>query len=629
MRFNAKVRRCVIAGFISLAASAVPAVAEDFSLDGNKSRFTIADTWLEQRTENETSLPVKSALETASPSSVSGLKIDAVQNSTILTYAALGTLLIILPLLVIIYRQKQAQGRLSTNLAERAIKIEQEANARTSELRQNESRFRALIEFSPVGVYGTDAEGNCNYVNERWCEISGLTREQAFGKGWLRALHPADRKLLYDNWVENPEVEGLFNSEYRYLTPRGEIRWLYGQFNSESDSEGNLLGYVGTVTNITAHKHLEEQLRRSQKMDSLGKLTGGIAHDYNNMLAVISGFADLLQEELSGQPELQTYVKQIMHASDRGANLTKKLLAFTRQSASDATSVDINLLLTDQKQMLETTLTSRIQLILKLQENLWPVLVDGGDLEDAIVNLCINAMHAIDGNGDLTIETENRHLDDGQARILQLEKGDYVLLSVTDTGNGMDDSTKERLFDPFFSTKGPEGTGLGLTQVYGFLERSSGVIKVDSEPEKGTRIELFFPALLNTRDTDITDPESNRSVLKGDEAILIVDDEPALLQLAAEILEQEGYRTVCCTSGRQALEVLEQEPINLLLSDVVMPDMDGYQLAKAAQEKHPDLKIQFTEDFDGQLFDQLLKKPYHPQILLRRMQELLSTNSNQ
>ncbi len=390
---------------------------------------------------------------------------------------------------------------------------------------------------------------------------------------------------------------------------------------------------------VTESKAAEYALRRSQKMDALGKLTGGIAHDYNNMLGVVLGYTELLQGALNAQeqPKLVRYVKEINRAAQRSARLTEKLLAFSRHKTASTEITNINTVLLDEKHMLEKTLTVRIKLIMDLGKNLWRVMLDESDLEDAILNISINAMHAIDGNGQLTIQTSNQHLDSSEAQKLHIDVGDYVLLSITDTGCGMDEQTKEKLFDPFYSTKGDSGTGLGLSQVYGFVERSNGAISVHSEPAQGTQLKIYFPREIeNQNQTRVSNKDSGEhgnQHSRDKASILIVDDEPALLDLTCEILSQNGYQVHSAENARQALEILKKESIDLLLSDIIIPEMDGYELAAIVRKKYPGIKIQLASGYsdkplknkaDESLRKRVLSKPYKSSDLLQRIKEILS-----
>lgn len=390
--------------------------------------------------------------------------------------------------------------------------------------------------------------------------------------------------------------------------------------------------FIGSCTDLSQIKEREEQLRRSQKMDALGKLTGGVAHDFNNILGIVLGYSDVLKDMLLEQPKLQNFADKIVHAGERGAKLTKKLLAFSKHKSSNSEKLNINTILQGEQHMLEKTLTARINLEFKLEKDLWPVYLDESELEDAIFNISINAMHAIENNGQLIIETSNEKINRDDGKRLDLKPGDYVKLVISDSGCGMDEATKEKIFDPFFTTKGDKGTGLGLSQVYGFIDRCGGAIKVDSELEQGACFTLYFPVYRgNDTNKQLVEIKSG-TALKGNETILVVDDEPELLNLTCEILSQQDYQVFRAESAKQALQIMETEHIDLLISDVIMPDMDGFLLAAIVQEKHPDIKIQLASGFPGEqnigheeniLSQNLLQKPYNAKTLLNRIRALL------
>jgi len=398
-----------------------------------------------------------------------------------------------------------------------------------------------------------------------------------------------------------------------------------------ADGKRNFLGSCHDLTDI---KQKEEQIRRTQKMDALGKLTGGIAHDYNNMLGVVSGYAELLENNLKDQPKLLKYANEIHHAGQRGALLTQKLLSFSSQKSTAEKALNLNQLLLNQQNMLEKTLTARISMTFDLQEDLWPIWVDHSDIEDAILNMIINAMHAIQGNGQLVFRTHNQNINAFDATNLGLAANDYVILSISDTGCGMDAATKEKIFDPFFTTKGDKGTGLGLSQLYGFMDRSKGGIKVYSEPGHGTRFNLYFPRYIEHDCNDQQDQEEVITNDKGHETILLVDDEPSLLDLTSEILRLQGYKVLTAGSATQALKILELENIDLLLTDVIMPEMDGYQLVAKVKSKYPSVKIQLASGFaditnsgmiDHKLQQKMLNKPYNSQTLVKCIRKLLDS----
>jgi len=380
---------------------------------------------------------------------------------------------------------------------------------------------------------------------------------------------------------------------------------------------------------------LAAQLHQSQKMEALGKLTGGIAHDFNNMLGVIIGYSGLLKAKLVNEKKLTSYVEHISEAGERGAKLTKKLLSFTRKKDIESSRVDINKLLLHQQDVLQKTLTVRIKITLKLCEDIWPTWLETSDLEDAIFNMSINAMHAMSDNlptAELILKTDKVEITKEYADELGLAPGNYVTLCIIDNGSGMSKDISKKIFDPFFSTKGKQGTGLGLSQVFGFVQRSSGCIVVKSSFEQGSHFTLYFPKyFVEPQDMSI---QSKVSVinLKGNETILIVDDELALRELATELLQKEGYNILQSDSGRSALMTLKKEHVDLVLTDVLMPQMDGYQLAVKIKEKYPDMKIKLVSGFDDdknnifvddELQRNLLHKPYNRIELLQSVRTFL------
>ena len=472
------------------------------------------------------------------------------------------------------------------------------------------------------------------YMSDAVNELYHLSHEEVLEdvNRVFSLTHPDDVELLNNSILESAATFAPWKLEYRIRDSDGNVRWLYGDSVPEKTDDGGVLWH-GFVTDITAKKETEESLRRSQKMDALGKLTGGVAHDYNNMLGVILGYSELIETMVHDQPKLIGYIHEIQHAGERGVKLTKKLLTFSRQESSENQTVNLNDLLQNSQLMLEKTMTVRISLVFDLDESLWPINLDVSDLEDAVLNLSINAMHAIEGNGQVTFETRNEAINKIDAQQLNMAAGEYVLLSITDTGCGMDSETKERVFDPFFTTKGELGTGLGLSQVYGLVQRSQGSIKIYSEPEHGSRFTLYFPRYYVNELEKTQSEEGEVSNLSGNQTILVVDDESALEKLTSHILREQGYHVFSANSGEEALLILEKESVDLLLSDVIMPEMDGYQLAAVVHEKYPDVKIQLASGFSDErhvdstnlsLQQNLLHKPYHSKKLLLRIHELIN-----
>jgi len=502
---------------------------------------------------------------------------------------------------------------------------------------ESEERFRQLAEnINEVFWLGSPDWHEIFYISPAYEKIWGYKANDLYKNPriWLEAVFPDDREQVIEDIPENiNSIVGCVDfREYRVQRPDGQIIWIKARAYPIKDESGQIVRIAGIAEDITERIHMEETLRRSQKMDALGKLTGGVAHDYNNMLGIILGYSELLKEQLKDQPNLEMYIDQIHHAGERGAKLTKKLLTFSRSQSVENQTINVNTVLQNSRLMLEKTMTARISLEFDLSEDLWMVHLDLSDLEDAILNICINAMHAIEEHGKIIFKTSNQIISNADAHHLDVAEGEYVMLSITDTGCGMDKATKERIFDPFFSTKGELGTGLGLSQVYGLVERSNGRIKIYSEPGHGTRFAIYFPRFYEEK-ADLQDTNTDKlENPKGSETILVVDDEPALAELAAHVLNESGYEAFVAHSGEEALSLLENKVVDVLISDVVMPEVDGFQLAEIVKEKFPAIKIQLVSGYsddrhvdteDDSLHKNILHKPYHSKVLLQRIRELI------
>lgn len=510
--------------------------------------------------------------------------------------------------------------------------------SREQQLIESEERFRQLAEnINEVFWLGSPDWTEIYYVSPAYKKDWGRDPEELYKNphAWIQAVHPDDRQQVIDDIPKqiDSQTEVINFREYRITKSDDSILNIKARAFPIRDNNGEVIRIAGIAENITERKNTEEGLRQAQKMDAIGKLTGGIAHDFNNMLGIILGYAELIEQlTQNDNTKIASFAHEIHHAGERGAQLTNKLLAFSRKRPTDTQVIDINNQLTELKQMLEKTLTVRIRLNYQLANNLWPVNIDEADFEDAIINLCINSMHAIIDRGSITIATSNEHLDKLDAGSHNLKPGDYVLLRITDTGAGMDTETLEQAFIPFFTTKGDDGTGLGLSQVYGFMDRCEGNIKIYSELNHGTRISLYFPRYTGSMTTDIRKQEEKATSVQGTEKILIVDDEDGLLYYAKEILTQSGYTVLTANSAEEALKQLEQEAVDILFTDIIMPNMDGFELASIVKEKYPKIKIQLASGFsdnhnsekvDETLKENILPKPYNSQTLLNTIQKLL------
>ena len=514
------------------------------------------------------------------------------------------------------------------------IKDISERKEMEDEIHSSEQHLKLYREQSPMATIEWNPDFQVVDWNKAAEAMFGYTIDEVKGRNFTDIMLP-DRAIVdvQKVWKDLMAKTGGTLSINENITKDGRTILCEWHNTPITDETGKVIGAASLVQDITERIQHEEQLNRSMKMDAVGKLTGGIAHDYNNMLGVILGYSELLEENLHDNPLLYNYIQEIHHAAERGSKLTAKLLSFTRKKSSDEESLIINRLLQYEKDMLEKTLTARIKLHYELDDELWPVLLDSSDFEDVIINLSINAMHAIDGNGDLTIKTNNVALKEVEAQSRGLVAGEYVQISFTDTGRGMNEYTRLKMFDPFYSTKGEQGTGLGLSQVYGFVERSKGSISVTSQLGKGTELRLYFPR--NNISISNEQPEDNALShnLSGTEVILVVDDEEALRNLTSVVLTERGYKVICVDSGKQALETLEKKSVDLLLSDIIMPEMDGFQLAKVVNEKYPAIKIQLVSGYTDNRerkyeketwYNEILYKPIHGKTLLLRIRELLN-----
>lgn len=377
--------------------------------------------------------------------------------------------------------------------------LSRKLDKKVRDLENQKEQLRIITDAVPALIAEINASGRYSYVNKQYEEWFNKPRNEIIGKkpvdviasNIYEAIKPCIDKALkgeeatYEGYVSNSE---------------DEQRYILARYIPHLSNDGSSKGCFSFINDLTEQKLAEEenkelllQLRYAQKMDALGQLTGGISHDYNNVLGIILGYTQLMELTLDVKSDEYSYIKEITSAASRGVKLSKKLLAFSHNDGTDESVVNINSLLQHQQLMLDATLTARIKLVFELSNELWPVYLDSSDLENAILNIAINAMHAIEGSGQLTFHTHNENLNDTESQYLNLTAGDYVVLSVTDTGCGIDEVTKDKIFDPFFTTKGEGGTGLGLSQVYGFIKRSNGAIRVTSELGQGSHFVMYFP----------------------------------------------------------------------------------------------------------------------------------------
>jgi two-component system cell cycle sensor histidine kinase/response regulator CckA len=497
-----------------------------------------------------------------------------------------------------------------------------------------EEIFRTAFNANPEPItIATISEGRYIDVNESFLRVTGYQREEVIGRTSLELKfweRPEDRNRLVEILWEQGSVRDL---EITYRTKSGEERIALD--SAEAIEIAGEECIIAILRDITEQKSLEKQLRQTQKMEAIGQLTGGIAHDFNNLLGVIIGYSEILEQRLPPADPLRRECGQIKKAGQSAASLTRQLLAFSRQQVLEPRVLDLNAIVLNVEKMLRRLIGEHIDLRTTLDPALGSIKADQSQIEQVIMNLAVNARDAMPQGGKLMIETANVNLDEDYARLHPPQlPGAYVLLSVADTGMGMDRETQNHIFEPFFTTKEVgKGTGLGLSTVYGVVRQSGGHIWVYSEPGQGTTFKIYLPqagkaARGEKSGTRLTDP------LRGAQTILLVEDEDALRELTRNILENSGYTILEAERPDKAIEIALRHsgPIHLLLTDMVMPGMNGRALALNLAPIRPEMKVVYMSGYTGftnpELSDSeinLLPKPYTRDALLRKLQEALES----
>jgi nitrogen-specific signal transduction histidine kinase len=392
--------------------------------------------------------------------------------------------------------------------------------------------------------------------------------------------------------------------------------------------------FVGIVRDISDRKKLENQLHQSQKMEAFGQLAGGVSHDFNNLLTVILGYSDMLLAKLPGDDPKTRMVGQIHRAGERAASLTRQLLAFSRQQVLETKVLDLNAIVADIEKMLRRLIGEDVQISIVLAPEISAVKVDAGQIEQVIINLAVNARDAMPQGGKLTIETKNADLDEFYAKThVEARPGRFVMLAISDTGGGMTPEVKARIFEPFFTTKGVgQGTGLGLAVVHGIVKQSGGNVDVYSEAGIGTTFRIYLPGV--EQPAAALPGSAPEAPTQGQETILLVEDEDNVRDLATVVLEGCGYRVFTAPEGLAALQLMAtcREAIDLLVTDVVMPQMGGRKLAETLLAEHPELRVLFMSGYTDdavvrhgvlQANANFLQKPFTPTSLARKVREVL------
>lgn len=545
----------------------------------------------------------------------------------------------------------------------RGRKRQYEARDRLLDLGESEQRLHHAMTAGRLGAWQLTRE-------PLHLDCSAMTKAH-YGRGpqdpfdysdWLKCVYGEDQLPMQQALQDSLQFGADFVVQFRNQWLDGSLNWVDVRARAITDNDGNVIALVGVSSDITERKNAEDQLRQlngnleqqveertaqarvneealrqAQKMEAVGQLTGGIAHDFNNMLTGIIGSLELMRRRLSrGRLEdLPNLIDLGVTSANRAASLTHRLLAFSRRQSLDSKPVQVNQLVHSMDELLQRSLNESITLQMRLEPDLWIAEADPHQLESALLNLVINARDAMPNGGQLLIETANQYLDESFAAAQpNLSAGDYVMLSVRDTGTGMEQAVINRAFDPFFTTKPiGQGTGLGLSMIYGFSKQSRGHVAIDSELGQGTTVRLYLPRCYASEQPQVPVVVGESPLARDGETVLIVEDDSAVRHLVCEVLRELGYRYMEAADPTAALPILTSgQRIDLLISDVGLPGMNGRQLAEVARQARPDLKVLFITGYAehaevrGGFLDsgmQMITKPFAFDLLTAKVREMI------
>jgi PAS domain S-box-containing protein len=501
-------------------------------------------------------------------------------------------------------------------------------------LKEKDKKFRLLFEDHPQPMCVFDDESQVVLdANTAAAQLYGYSRDELRGKH----LSNLDAEIDLSTAETIPSRSRVPVTVWRHRTANGSVIELEVAVH-DIDFAGRR-ARLAVLLDITGRRHLEEQLRQAQKMEAVGMLAGGVAHDFNNLLTIITGYSQLILNNLAPNDQNRHSVEQIMKAGERAAALTKQLLAFSRRQVLQPRVVDLNKLVTSISNMLQRLIGEDIDLRLVLPPDLGRVNADPGQIEQVVMNLVVNARDAMPKGGVLTLETGNVSLDPSYAHAhIAVRPGSYVMIAVSDTGSGMDEPTKARLFEPFFTTKGAgKGTGLGLSTVFGIVKQSGGSVEVYSEPGRGTSVKVYLPRI--DQPVSLETQVARRKIGRGSETVLLVEDDEMVRTLVRETLERDGYRVLDAPGPIEARRISDlcKEPIQLLITDVIMPKVSGRELAQQLVERRPCMKVLYMSGYtDNAIVNSgilkkevaFIQKPFTPQALAEKVREVLENDGS-
>ncbi|WP_286773015.1 GAF domain-containing protein [Sphingomonas sp. 66-10] len=544
-------------------------------------------------------------------------------------------------------RAAEAELRyLNASLEHRIAERTAEIQAQADRLAESERHFRMLVEgVSDYAIYLLDPQGNITNWNPGAERIKGYNADEILGRNFSTFYTEEDREAgIPARALEIATRTGRYESEGWRIRKDGSQLWVSAVIDAIRDKDGQLVGFAKITRDLTEKREIEEQLRQSQKMEAVGQLTGGIAHDFNNLLTIITGNIDIALRMLENPADggrVRRAIGNAMKGAERASALTQRLLAFSRRQPLAPKPLDLDKVVAGLSDLLKRSLGELIHLEVVSSPGLWPVEADPNQLESALVNLAVNARDAIADSGTLTIETANAYLDtDYAASHAEVPPGNYVVIAVSDTGVGMPRDVLARVFEPFFTTKEVgHGTGLGLSQVYGFVKQSGGHVNVYSEEGCGTTVKIYLPRFTGAsieEDAPVETAYEPRSA-RG-EAVLVVEDDAEVRAFSADVLRDAGYQVLEAGDGAAALRILERrnQRVDLLFTDVVMPGLSGRELSDRARQLRPNLKVLYTSGYTrnaivhGGRLDpgvELLPKPFTSRSLMLRVRDLLDART--